>query len=150
MLLMLLALMLPSCCCQRVRDVQVCAGMRALTVARLHGRAGLYEVTLGFFSRRKPLVKVHVNGEAVLTVAASPQAVVHHAGGRLQSSGRYTNSNITGLTHVDFIALPGLLPSPPPLAPTPSIHPPRPSPRGCALAPMPLASIRPCPVWMVG
>ena len=42
----------------------------------------------------------------MLTLSGPHSAVQHHAGGRLQSSGRYTNSNITGLTHVDFIALP--------------------------------------------
>jgi len=67
---------------------------------------GLYEVQFGFFSRRRPVVKLHVNTEPVLTVANCSTAVTYHAGGRLLSSGRYTNSNITGLTHVDFIALP--------------------------------------------
>jgi hypothetical protein len=41
-----------------------------------------------------------------MTVAGKGEGVTHHAGGRLQSSGRYTSSNITGLTHVDFVALP--------------------------------------------
>ena len=50
--------------------------------------------------------QVHVNGEPVMTVAGKGEGVTHHAGGRLQSSGRYTSSNITGLTHVDFVALP--------------------------------------------
>jgi len=67
---------------------------------------GLYEVHFGFYSRKRPVVKVHVNGEPVLTIAGKSETVTHHAGGRLQSSGRYTNSNITGLTHVDFVALP--------------------------------------------
>ena len=30
---------------------------------------GLYEIQLGFFSRRKPVVKLHVNGEPVLTLS---------------------------------------------------------------------------------
>ena len=29
---------------------------------------GLYEVQFGFYSRRKPVVKLHVNGEPVMTV----------------------------------------------------------------------------------
>lgn len=68
--------------------------------------AGLYEISVGFFSQRKPSVKVLVNSEPVLTITSPPYGVTHHAGGRVTTSGRYTNSNVTGLTHVDFLALP--------------------------------------------
>ena len=67
---------------------------------------GLYCIELGFFSRKRPSARVHVNGEPAITIGSSPAHVTYHAGSRLLSSGRYTNSNLTGLTHVDFLVLP--------------------------------------------
>mmetsp|Transcript_37162 Transcript_37162/g.94967 ORF Transcript_37162/g.94967 Transcript_37162/m.94967 type:complete len:591 (-) Transcript_37162:23-1795(-) len=67
---------------------------------------GLYEVTFGFFSRRKPTVQLLVNGEPVLAAVNSASYVVHHSSGRLTSVGRHSAGNITGLTLIDFLALP--------------------------------------------
>ncbi len=39
---------------------------------------GLYEVTFGFFSRRKPTVKVLVNSEPVLTLSAPPVSALEY------------------------------------------------------------------------
>lgn len=69
---------------------------------------GLYEVTFGFFSRRKPTVQLLVNGEPVLAAVNSASYVVHHSSGRLTSVGRHSAGNITGLTLIDFLALPPL------------------------------------------
>lgn len=44
---------------------------------------GLYEVTFGFFTRRKPSVRLLVNGEPVLAAVNSASYVVHHSSGRL-------------------------------------------------------------------
>ena len=67
---------------------------------------GLYEVTFGFFCRKKPSVQLLVNGEPVLAAVNTASYVVHHSSGRLTSSGRHPNGNITGLTLIDFLSLP--------------------------------------------
>ena len=67
---------------------------------------GLYEVTLGFFVRKKPAIQLLVNGEPVMAAVNSASYVLHHSSGRLTSVGRHTAGNVTGLTLVDFLALP--------------------------------------------
>ena len=67
---------------------------------------GLYEVTFGFFTKKKPAVQLLVNGEPVLAAVNSASYVLHHSSGRLTSVGRHPAGNITGLTLIDFIALP--------------------------------------------
>ncbi|EKX43613.1 hypothetical protein GUITHDRAFT_140370 [Guillardia theta CCMP2712] len=76
---------------------------------------------LGIFSRKKPTVKVQVNGEPILTI--SPQsrltadcqsyllifvAAYNNMEGEATQLGQVHQqaSNITGLTHIDFLALP--------------------------------------------
>jgi hypothetical protein len=49
---------------------------------------------------------VHNSAHACLLGIHLQQGVTHHAGGRVLSTGRFTNSNVTGLTHVDYLALP--------------------------------------------
>lgn len=67
---------------------------------------GLYEVNFGFFTRRKPSVQLMVNGEPVLAAMNSASYVVHHSSGRLTTVARHPAGNVTGLTLVDFLALP--------------------------------------------
>lgn len=67
---------------------------------------GLYEITFGFFSNKKPTVQLLVNGEAVLSAVNSSSYVIHHSSGKLKSMGKHSAGNLTGLTLVDFIALP--------------------------------------------
>ena len=68
---------------------------------------GLYEVTFGFFARKKPSVQLLVNGEAVLAASNSSSYVVHHSSGRVKDVGtRHPAGNVTGLTLIDFLALP--------------------------------------------
>eukprot|EP01028_Stygiella_incarcerata_P004443 TRINITY_DN1974_c0_g2_i1.p1 TRINITY_DN1974_c0_g2~~TRINITY_DN1974_c0_g2_i1.p1 ORF type:complete len:734 (-),score=237.83 TRINITY_DN1974_c0_g2_i1:63-2264(-) len=67
---------------------------------------GLYEVSFGFFCRKKPTIQLHVNGEPVLSAVNSSSYVVHHSSGRLTGVGRHSSGNITGLTLLDFVALP--------------------------------------------
>ena len=43
---------------------------------------GLYEVSFGFFTRRKPTVTLLVNGEPVLSAINSASYAVHHSSGR--------------------------------------------------------------------
>ena len=47
-----------------------------------------------------------VNGEPVLAAVNSASYVLHHSSGRLTSMGRHPAGNVTGLTLIDFIALP--------------------------------------------
>ena len=58
---------------------------------------GLYEVVLGFFSRKRPVIQLLVNGEAVLSEGGQgyPKQILRHSSG-----------NIAGLTLQEFIALP--------------------------------------------
>lgn len=91
---------------------------------------GLYEVTFGFFTKRKPQViatraefhtrphashapspmclqvQLLVNGEPVLSAVNSSSYAVHHSSGRLAAVGPHSAGNVTGLTLVDFLALP--------------------------------------------
>lgn len=67
---------------------------------------GLYEITFGFYSNKKPTVQLLVNGEAVLSAVNSSSYVIHHSSGKLKSLGKHSSGNLTGLTLIDFIALP--------------------------------------------
>ncbi|CAG9312921.1 unnamed protein product [Blepharisma stoltei] len=67
---------------------------------------GLYEVMLGFYSRKKPTIQILVNGEPILTAINSASYAVHHSSGKLRSVSNHSNGNIAGLTLIDFIALP--------------------------------------------
>jgi len=67
---------------------------------------GLYEVSFGFFSRKKPTVQLLVNGEPVLSAVNSASYAVHHSSGRLAAVGPHSAGNVTGLTLFDFVALP--------------------------------------------
>ena len=70
------------------------------------GAPGLYEVTFGFFARKKPAVRLLVDGEPVLAAGNSASYVTHHSSGRLTSATRHPAGNVTGLTLIDFLALP--------------------------------------------
>jgi len=68
--------------------------------------SGLYELTMGFYSDKKPTVVLLVNGEPVLSAVNSSSYVVHHSSGRLKNVGKHSSGNITGLSLIDFICLP--------------------------------------------
>jgi len=86
---------------------------------------GLYELSFGFYAgAKKPTVQVLVNGETILSAVNSSSYVIHHSSGKLKGgaasvasgtsqgfpgaglSGKHSTGNLTGLTLVDFIALP--------------------------------------------
>lgn len=68
---------------------------------------GLYEVTFGFFTHQKPTVQLLVNEEPVLAAVSSSSYVVHHPAGRLEEkTRRHSAGSVTGLTLIDFLALP--------------------------------------------
>jgi hypothetical protein len=67
---------------------------------------GLYEVTFGFFSAKKPTVQLLVNGEAILSAVNSASYVIHHSSGKLKAGSKHSQGNLTGLTLIDFVALP--------------------------------------------
>lgn len=84
---------------------------------------GLYEISLGFFSRRRPIVQVLVNGEPVLSVTGTSGTVVHHVSGsgggaaaqlmpsalQGQAGGAapaHSAGNVAGLTTREFLSLP--------------------------------------------
>ena len=67
---------------------------------------GLYQIILGFYSRKKPTIQVLVNGEPIMSAVNSSSYVVHHSSGKLKPVASHPNGNIAGLTMIDFIALP--------------------------------------------
>jgi len=68
---------------------------------------GLYEVSLGFFSAKKPTVQVLVNGETILSAVNSSSYVIHHSSGKLANMGKHSSGgHLTGLTLTDYIMLP--------------------------------------------
>jgi len=58
--------------------------------------AGMYQVSFGFFARKKPNVQLLVNGEPILTSTSAPAAIQTTRKGVA----------VTGLTLVDFLSLP--------------------------------------------
>ena len=67
---------------------------------------GLYEIQFGVFSNKKPSVQLLVDGEAVLSAVNSSSYARHHSSGRLAATPRHSAGNVTGLTLLDFVALP--------------------------------------------
>ena len=68
---------------------------------------GLYEINIGFYADKKPMVQIMVNGEVIISAINSNSFVIHQSsGGRMKGSGKTSFGNITGLTMVDFIILP--------------------------------------------
>ena len=68
---------------------------------------GLYEINMGFYADKKPMVQIMVNGEVVISAINSNSFVIHQSpGGRMKGTGKTSFGNVTGLTMVDFIILP--------------------------------------------
>jgi hypothetical protein len=67
---------------------------------------GLYELSFGFYSKKQPIVQIHLNGEPLMRVN-KPQ-YVNDMGkeNRISNVGKHSAGNVTGLTLLDFIALP--------------------------------------------
>lgn len=59
---------------------------------------GLYQISLGFYSQKAENSKVYINGEVVLQTK--------NRGEQLHSKTQHSAGNVTGLTLIDFIALP--------------------------------------------
>jgi hypothetical protein len=48
-----------------------------------------------------------VNGEPILSAVNASSYVIHHSAGKLKQTGKqHSSGNLTGLTMIDFIALP--------------------------------------------
>ncbi|CAD8076005.1 unnamed protein product [Paramecium primaurelia] len=62
---------------------------------------GIYEITFGFFAKRKPKIDIMVNGETIINAVNNSSYVVHHSSGKLKD----TKNSVTGLTMIDFISL---------------------------------------------
>ena len=68
---------------------------------------GLYEINIGFYADKKPMVQIMVNGEVIIGTINSNSFVIHQSpGGRMKGTGKTSFGNVTGLTMVDFIILP--------------------------------------------
>ena len=68
---------------------------------------GLYEIKMGFFVDKKPMIQLLINGEVVISAINSNSYVIHQSpGGRMKGTGKTSFGNVTGLTMVDFVLLP--------------------------------------------
>ena len=68
---------------------------------------GLYEIKMGFFADKKPMIQILINGEVVISAINSNSYVIHQSpGGRMKGTGKTSFGNVTGLTMVDFVLLP--------------------------------------------
>ena len=68
---------------------------------------GLYEINLGFYADKKPMVQILVNGEVVINaINSNSLAMQQSTGGKMKGIGKISFGNVTGLTLVDFIILP--------------------------------------------
>ena len=68
---------------------------------------GLYQILMGFFADKKPMIQILVNGEVIISAINSNSYVIHQSpGGRMKGTGKTSFGNVTGLTLVDFILLP--------------------------------------------
>ena len=68
---------------------------------------GLYEVKMGFYADKKPMIQILINGEVMISAINSNSYVIHQSpGGRMKGTGKASFGNVTGLTLVDFILLP--------------------------------------------
>ena len=68
---------------------------------------GLYEINLGFYADKKPMVHILVNGEVVVNaINGNNSAIQQSTGGKMKGIGKTSFGNVTGLTMVDFIILP--------------------------------------------
>lgn len=67
----------------------------------------MYEINLAFFTQHKPSIQLVVNGESVLSAINSPSYIVHHSSGMtMGGEGKLEWGTVTGISLVDFIALP--------------------------------------------
>lgn len=62
---------------------------------------GLYEISYGFYSRKQPIVQIFLNGEMMMNA----QKQIGNKENQTQAA-KHSAGNVTGLTHIDFIALP--------------------------------------------
>ena len=67
---------------------------------------GLYEVSFGFYSKKQPTVQIHLNGEPLMSVNKPQYVNDHGKENRISNVGKHSAGNVTGLTLLDFIALP--------------------------------------------
>ena len=65
---------------------------------------GLYALSFGFYSKRPPVVKILINNEVAMTVAAGNNQNASAA--TITTVGRHSAGNITGLTLNEYVALP--------------------------------------------
>jgi len=70
---------------------------------------GLYQLSIGFYSRKLPKLKVYVNNEVIFTIlppVTDANKENHAVDNRNVITARHSAGNIAGLTFTDFVALP--------------------------------------------
>lgn len=62
---------------------------------------------MAFFTKSKPSIQLVVNGESVMSAINSPSYIVHHSSGYIiDGHGKMQEGVVSGLSLVDFLALP--------------------------------------------
>ncbi|CAG9326047.1 unnamed protein product [Blepharisma stoltei] len=64
---------------------------------------GLYELYFGFYSRKRPSIQILINGEPIILASKSLSSSAQSS---KTKTGNHPAGNITGLTFIDFVALP--------------------------------------------
>jgi hypothetical protein len=65
--------------------------------------AGLYEITMAFFTKAKPSIQLVVNGESVLSAINSPSYVLQHSSGfTMDGNGKLEHGTVTGISLLVF------------------------------------------------
>ena len=61
--------------------------------------SGLYQISMGIYSDKKPTVQVMVNGEPIISAVNSSGYPINHNGKNMKNLPKHTNGNITGITY---------------------------------------------------
>lgn len=67
---------------------------------------GLYELAFGFYSKKQPIIQIHLNGEPLMSVNKSQYTSDKENSNKITTQGKHSAGNVTGLTLLDYIALP--------------------------------------------
>ena len=67
--------------------------------------AGIYLISMAFFTTHKPLIKVLVNGEKLFTVVNSPTFVIGHDSGYINDNGKVRRGSKCGLSVTEYVRI---------------------------------------------
>eukprot|EP00834_Sanchytrium_tribonematis_P001032 NODE_22_length_42145_cov_1.310612.p6 type:complete len:546 gc:universal NODE_22_length_42145_cov_1.310612:37326-38963(+) len=65
--------------------------------------AGIYQISLAFFTTHKPLVKVLLNNEKLFTIVNSPTFIIGHDSGYINDNGKVRRGSKCGLSITEYV-----------------------------------------------